>query len=402
MESELVNVSTLQPIWAGCESPITGEMLKKRQKSRDNSPSPKKQSDVSEEDYQQISELMPTEESQKALYNLLTKRKNLQEVSDVADFVVDLRTCKTATLTPETKWKFQRLLVDIVPESLIDFQRLREVVIDITLDAVNNLRTSNSAASECLVEAMSNVFDVCEETESWGEFKQWPDRLVLNKIHNFIIKDINKVEVSQLNGLLGDLNALSEMTEQEKGFHQFLLQITAYCSLENPVKSLRESMEIFGEPNTPQTPTKDISVFDEFEDSPERREMFYSPTKYKMPRKKVASRNSTFMRMRQNQKGKTVKVNNVQSNSFRDFKEKVAHAEEVQGWPDVNISTWVDHDGNSTQVLTSPDFDTNKLELVGKYELRDGDGEKSRRSGSPYKAMPRERSMSPYASPCKV
>ena len=56
-------------------------MLKKRHKSRENSPSPKKQSDVSEEDYQQISELMPTEESQKALYNLLTKRKNLQEVS---------------------------------------------------------------------------------------------------------------------------------------------------------------------------------------------------------------------------------------------------------------------------------------------------------------------------------
>ena len=91
---------------------------------------------------------MPTEESQKALYNLLTKRKNLQEVSDVADFIVDLRSCKTAELSLETKWKFQRLLVDIVPESLIDFQRLRETVNNITLEAVNNLRTSNAAASE--------------------------------------------------------------------------------------------------------------------------------------------------------------------------------------------------------------------------------------------------------------
>ena len=166
---------------------------------------------------------MPTEESQKALYNLLTKRKNLQEVSDVADFIVDLRSCKTSELTPETKWKFQRLLVDIVPESLIDFQRLREVVSSITLDSVSNLRTNVTSASGQIVEAMSNVFDVCEETESWGEFTQWPDRLVLNKIQNFIIKDINKVEVAQLNNLLGDLNTLSEMTEEEEMFHQFLL-----------------------------------------------------------------------------------------------------------------------------------------------------------------------------------
>ena len=153
-------------------------------------------------------------------------------------------------------------------------------------------------------------------------------------------------------------------------------------------------MEIFSDANELHTPTKEVSVFDETADSPERREMFYSPQKYKMPRKKVASRNSAFVRMRQNQKGKTVTMDNVKSNSFREFKEKVANSPSKEGWPFANISTWVDVDGNSTQVLHSTNFDTAKLQLVGKYELRDGDGEQTRKSNSPLKGSPRSLSLS--------
>ena len=54
-------------------------------------------------------------------------------------------------------------------------------------------------------------------------------------------------------------------------------------------------------------------------------------------------------------------MDKVQSTSYKGFKSQVANSKPQEGWPYANISTWVDHEGNSTQVLHSNRFDTDKL-----------------------------------------
>jgi hypothetical protein len=94
-----------------------------------------------------------------------------------------------------------------------------------------------------------------------------------------------------------------------------------------------------------------------------------------MPKRNVESRNSKFMKLRQNQAGQTVNINKIKSKNYAHFKDRVNGAQKSVGYPYAKISTLVNEQGDRTHVLTTKDFSPDRLRYVGKVALMDGDFE---------------------------